>query len=275
VATLRADVGQGRGDHRQMFAAALSAVDLIGDSGDPGAACLAAHYGALAYVTEGAAALPSLDLALALARASGDRRLVTVVEVFVAVAGLAAGRHDDVRAAVARLDTEASEDGYDRYLLHWTGWMLGLAEQDAVSARRWMSRQQGYLDRTGIVETWITSFSTAMCDVLDGSDLHATLARTLDLADREGYDAAPDCLLVLAYSEICGGRPEAAAELIGTARHERFNATAHHALYRAVLDRLLRQQLPTEVVAQAMLRGRGTTATEVMVSYGVGPGVAA
>ena len=41
--------------------------------------------------------------------------------------------------------------------------------------------QQRFLDRTGIVETWITSFSTAMCDVLDGTDVYGTLARTLVL----------------------------------------------------------------------------------------------
>ena len=103
-----------------------------------------------------------------------------------------------------------------------------------------MGLQQDYLDRTGIVETWLTSFSTAMCDVIDGGDVRTMLARTLALADREGYHADADCLLVLAYAEICAGRFEAAAELVGTAMHDRFNATAHYVLYRAVLDRLLR-----------------------------------
>ena len=101
----------------------------------------------------------------------------------------------------------ASEDGYDRFILHWAGWMLGLAERDAAGARRWMSRQQDYLDRTGIVETWITSFSTAMCDVVEGGDVVSRLRHTLDLADREGYQAEADCVLVLAYAAICADRP--------------------------------------------------------------------
>jgi predicted ATPase len=275
VANLRADIGQGRGDHRQMFGAATTAAGLVEDAGDPAAACLAAHYGALAYLTDAELAQQTLGTARAFARESGDARLVNVVEVFLAVADLAAGRHDAVRASVTRLDRTASEDGYDRFLLHWTGWMLGLAEQDAVTARRWMSRQQAYLDRTGIVETWITSFSTALCDVLDGDDVYGTLARTLVLADREGYDAAADCLLVLAYAELCAGRADVAAELIGTARHERFNATAHYALYQAVLDRLLREQLSGDALASAMDRGRLRTAGDAMIEYGVVPGAAA
>ena len=103
-----------------------------------------------------------------------------------------------------------------------------------------MGLQQEFLDRTGIVETWLTSFSTAMCDVIDGGDVRSILARTLALADREGYHADADCVLVIAYAEICAGRFEAAAELLGTAMHDRFNATALYVLYRAVLDRLLR-----------------------------------
>jgi predicted ATPase/DNA-binding winged helix-turn-helix (wHTH) protein len=275
VTNLRADIGQGRGDHRQMFGAATAAAALIPDADDPGGACLAAHYGALAYLTDAEQARQTVGAALTFARESGDTRLVTLVEVFVAVAALAAGRHEAVHAAVNRLHRTASEDGYDRFLVHWTGWMLGLAEQDSVAARQWMSRQQSYLDRTGIVETWITSFSTAMCDVLDGSDVYGTLARTLVLADREGYDAAADCLLVLAYAELCAGRAEVAAELIGTARHERFNATAHYALYQAVLDRLLRQQLSGDALARAMDRGRSRTADDAMIHYGVVPGAAA
>ena len=136
--------------------------------------------------------------------------------------------------------------------------MLGLAERDVAVARRWMDLQQEFLDRTGIVETWITSFSTAMCDVIDGGDVRSILARTLALADREGYHADADCVLVIAYAEICAGRFEAAAELVGTAMHDRFNATAHYVLYRAVLDRLLRQQLDADAMTDAMHRGRST-----------------
>jgi hypothetical protein len=147
--------------------------------------------------------------------------------------------------------------------------MLGLAQRDAVVARHWMGRQQEYLDRTGIVETWITSFSTAMCDAIDGSDVRTVLARTLALADREGYHADADCVLVLAYAEICVHRFEVAAELIGTAMHDRFNATAHYVLYRAVLDRALRQELDAGTMTDAMARGRTRTASEALAEYDI------
>ena len=69
-------------------------------------------------------------------------------------------------------------------------------------------------------------------------------------------------MLVIAYAEICAGRFEAAAELIGTAMHDRFNATALYVLYRAVLDRLLRDQLDAEAMTAAMHRGRDQTARD-------------
>jgi predicted ATPase/DNA-binding winged helix-turn-helix (wHTH) protein len=266
---LRADVGQGRGDHHQMFGAASSAKGLVDRTDDPAGACLAAHYDALAHLTDAHQAKGRLTAALDLAHQSGDVRLITLIEAFLAVADLAAGQHDQVRAALTRLDRVASEDGYDRFIVHWAGWMLGLAERDAVTARRWMSLQQDYLDRTGIVETWITSFSTAMCDVIDGSDVRTMLARTLVLADREGYHADADCVLVVAYGEMCAGRFEAAAELIGTAVRGRFNATAHIGLYRAVLDRSLRQQLDAAPMTDAMARGRARTPAEALAEYGI------
>jgi non-specific serine/threonine protein kinase len=269
VELLRADVGLGRGDFRQMFDAASSAASLVDRTDDMAAAGLAAHYVALAHLTDPDQAMGRLTAALDLAHRSGDVRLITLAETFLAVADLAAERYEQVRAAVTRLDRTASEDGYDRFILHWAGWMLGLAEGDATAARYWMDLQQDYLDRTGIVETWITSFSTAMCDVLDGSDVGTVLARSLALADREGYDADADCVLVVAYAEICGGRPEAAAELVGTAVHSRFNSTAHYVLYRAVLDPSLRRQLDAGVIADAMRRGRARTAAGALAAYGV------
>ena len=172
---------------------------------------------------------------------------------------------------MTELDHVASEDGYDGFIVHWAGWMAALAERDAAGARHWMGLQQDYLDRTGIVETWITSFSTAMCDVVDGRDYRPTLARALDLASREGFDADADCVLVLSYAEMCAGRFEEAAELLGTAMHERFNATAHYVLYRAVLDELLRLQLDAASCAEAMARGRARRAADALAEYGITP----
>jgi predicted ATPase/DNA-binding winged helix-turn-helix (wHTH) protein len=266
---LRADVGQGRGDHHQMFSAAAAAERLMERTDDPVASCLAAHYAALAHLTDENRATEHLNPALALAHQSGDPRLVTLIEIFLAVAHLSAGQHDQTRAALTRLDLVASEDGYDRYLLNWVGWMLGLAQRDAAAARRWITLQLDYLDRTGIVENWLSSLSTAMCDVIDGSDARTRLAHTLTLADREGYEADADCLLVLAFAEIIAGRFEAAAEMIGTAMHGRFNATAHYVLYRAVLDRALRPELDAASMSDAMARGRARTPAATLAEFGI------
>lgn len=154
VHILRADVGQGRGDHRQMFAAGEVAEKLIDRTDDPAGACLAAHYGSLAHLT----------------------------------------------------DPDHSRD---------------------------------------------------------------RLARALELAHREGDHADADCVLVLAYAEICASRFEAAAELMAPAVHGRFNATAHYVLYRAVLDRLLRPQLDAGVMADAAARGRARTPAGALSDYGV------
>jgi predicted ATPase/DNA-binding winged helix-turn-helix (wHTH) protein len=270
VHILRADVAQGRGDPVQMlFEAPAAAVRVMDAEADPAGACLVAHYAALAELTDPGAGRDRLGPALALAERSGDPRLATVIGDFLSVADLASGEDERAREAHARLDREASEDGYDRFLLHWAGWMLGLAQQDAAVARRWMAQQHDYLDRTGIGETWITSFSTALCEVVEGTDVGARLGHTLALADREGYRADADCVLVLAYAEICAGRHEAAAELVGTATHGRFNATAHYVLYRAVLDRSLREHLDADVLATAAVRGGQTTPAEALAAHGV------
>ena len=265
---LRSDVGQGRGDPGQMFAAPAEEAGLM-DGDDLAGSCLVAHYWALSRLTDPDSARPRFHRALDLARQAGDARLVTLMEAFLTVADVRAGDHDQAREAQARLEARVSEDGYDNFILNWAGWMLGLAERDAAGARRWISRQHDYLDRTGIVETWITSFSTAMCDVLEGADVVSRLRHTLDLADREGYQAEADCVLVLAYAAICADRPEEAAELVGNALHGRINATAHYALYSVVLDRALQRQLEAPALTAAAARGREHTPAEVLAVHGI------
>lgn len=269
VHLLRADVGQGRGDHRQMFSATAAAIELSAQTEDVAAACLAAHYGALVHLTDPDRATDRLAGAMALARESEDGRLTTLVGAFTAVGDLAAGRNDAARATAQALEPAASADGYDRFILHWAGWLVGVAEQDATAAWGWMGRQREFLDRTGIVETWITSLSEAMCEVVEGTDMAATLSRSLTLADREGYRADADCLLVLAYAELCAGRAEQAAELVGTAARGRFNATANYVLYRAVLDPGLRDALPAEVISRRMADGRDLDAAAVLAAHGI------
>jgi len=271
IEILRADVGQGLGDYREMVAAVTSAralVEAAGDGVDPVAAGLVAHYDGISLLTDRDRARAHFESALDHARAAGEDRLVTLIEAFRTVADVGAGRYDEARSQMARLETMASEDGYDRFVTNWTGWMLGLAERDPA-CRTWMRRQQDFLDRTGIVETWLSTLSTAMCDVVDGGDALGTLARALVLARQEGYDAEADCVLVLAYCEICSGAYEAAAELVGTALHGRFNTTAHYVAYRAVIDPPLQRHLGPEALAAAVNRGRARTPAAALAHHGV------
>jgi predicted ATPase len=269
VEILRADVGQGRGDHRQLFDAALAALALDEVADDRVAACLASHFASLVQVTDPDAARSSLTEALERAAAAGDARLVTLMESFLVVADIADGDLERAGLVLERLGRSVSEDGYDAFIVNWTGWMLALAERDAEQAWRWMTRQHDYLHRTGVVETWITSFSTALCEAVAGGDVAAMLIRSLRLADREGYDASGDCVLALAYAEVCADRFDAAAELVGTALHSRFNATAHYVLYRAVIDSCLRQHLDDDAVRQAMKRGRDRGAAQALAARGI------
>lgn len=269
VQILRADIGQGRGDHRQMFEAASAARRLAASSNDAAGRCVAEHYGALARLTDPEHAPRRLAPALELARTSGDLRLVTLMEAFLAVAELAAGAPSRAHGLVEAVELAASPDGYDRFILNWAGWLLALTEQDADEARRWMAKQQDFLDGSGIVETWLTSFSTALSEAAAGGDVRALLGRSLALAEREGYQAEADCVLALAYTEMCAGRYDAAAELMGTAVAGGFNATAHHVLRRVVLDRLLREHLGADQVAAGLERGRRRSAAEAVAAYGV------
>jgi hypothetical protein len=68
---------------------------------------------------------------------------------------------------------------------------------------------------------------------------------------------------------MCAGRFEIAAELIGTAMHDRFNATAHYALYLCVIDGALRAALGATAMNAAMTRGRGHTAAGALAEYGI------
>jgi predicted ATPase/DNA-binding winged helix-turn-helix (wHTH) protein len=266
---LQADVGQGHGDHETMFTARDAALVLADQVNDSAAACIASHYGALTHLTNPQRAHDHLTRAAELAQASGDPRLANLVEAFLIVADLGLGDHESAAARVEQIDRTASHDGYDRFILHWAAWMLALNERDGAAARHWMSAQQNFLDGTGIVETWLSSFSTAMSDVIEGLDPHPMLERVLSLADREGYDADADCVLVLAFWEICSDRFESAAELLGTAVRSRFNATANYVLYRIVLDRTMRQHLDTETLNAAMARGASSTAAEALANHGV------
>jgi hypothetical protein len=265
---LLADVGQGRGDHRQLFAAAVEADTMSRALDDPAAACIASHFSALATLTVPTASGPPLARAMDLARASGEDRLVALVDAFGVVADAAAGRLEEAAAAAERIDRSASDEDYDRYILNWAAWIAALAGLDPV-ARRWIEAQHAMLGSTGIGRTWLTTLSSSLCDVLDGLDPRPALGAALALADAEGFRAEADGVLVLAYAALRAGEPEQAAEHIGTAVRGRFNATAHQVLYRAVVEPLVRTALDETTLAAAVARGRERTPAEALAAAGV------
>jgi predicted ATPase/DNA-binding winged helix-turn-helix (wHTH) protein len=269
---LEADLAQGAGDFGAMITAAEAAL-AIGGARDA-ATTIAEHYRCLLVVTDPDRGRPAFEAVLAEA---GDPRLADLVRAFVVVADLgvlAAGRPvdlDDVGRRLARLDAGASEDGYERFIVHWVGWMVGLARQDAESARRWFAAQQDYLLRTGMGDTWITTYSSALADAIDGDDIRGRLRRASALAEQEGYRVAGDCLLALAYSLACQGEPVRAAELLGASVAGRFNATAHALLHQVVIDPVIRRALAADEFAAAFQRGRAADPVEVLDELGIGP----
>ncbi len=177
----------------------------------------------------------------------------------------------DLEHRLDQLDAVASEDGYERFILHWVGWLYGLARRDGTVAWRWYGAQRRYVEETGMGHTWITSYSWALSDSVEGVDITADLRRAYDLAEREGYRVEGDCLLALAYSTLCQGDPVRAAELLGAAISQRFSATAHMPLYRVAVEPVIRRALDPDDFAAALARGRAAPALSVLGEYGIGP----
>jgi predicted ATPase len=272
VRILEADLGQGVGDFDAMVRAGTAAV-AEADGADPAAAGIAAHYASLLHLTDPDRGREALEAVLA---GVDDPRLGNLVKAFLVAADLAvlaAGRPvdtADTERRLEQLDREASDDGYERFILHWVGWTYGLRQRDGAVARRWYGAQRQYLERTGMGDTWITSYSWAVTDAVDGGDVTAQLRRAYDLADGEGYRVEGDCLLALAFSLVCREDPLRAAELLGASIAGRFNATAHFTLYALVIEPVVRAALDAETFRAAVRRGRAEPAVAALGAYGIG-----
>jgi hypothetical protein len=170
---------------------------------------------------------------------------------------------------VRELRERCSVDGYDRFILNWAIWLHGPALRDEARAQQGIGDQYEYLHWNGFAETWLNSYSAAVTNMIDGVPRPDRLGRSLEIARREGYAIEGDCVLALAYCELCGDRPELAAELLGLARARRFNATAHHVLHGVVVEPLIRRALGPSRYAAALERGRTRSARDVLASYGI------
>jgi hypothetical protein len=267
AALLRADVGLGEGDFVAMITAATEA-SRHARGVDADAAALAQQVLMLQHLLDVAAADEALAAALA---ASRDERLSNLIRAFTIVAHAARPDEHDLEGIVRELRQRSSLDGYDRFILNWAIWLHGLARRDEAQAQRAIGDQYEYLHWNGFAETWLNSYSAALTNMIDGVPRPEQLGPSLEIARREGYAIEGDCVLALAYCELCGGRAEPAAELLGLARACRFNATAHHVLYGVVVEPLIRRALDPLRYAAALERGRAQSARDVLAAYGIEP----
>jgi predicted ATPase/DNA-binding CsgD family transcriptional regulator len=267
VALLRADIAQGDGDFLTMIGAAQESARLAAGH-DPEAEALAMHFVALQHLLDEASADQALGEVLAISR---DGRLSNLLRTFRLVAHAGRTPLDELSRQVDGLERRSSADGYERFILNWAMWLHGLARRDTYWAHRGIGQQYEYLSAIGLAETWITAYSRAVTEMIDGVSGRRQLAQALDIAHREGYRIEGDCMLALAYSEACRGEPGIAAELLGLARTCRFNATAHHVLHGVVVDPIIRGELEPAEYAQAIARGRQRAVDPTLLEYGIRP----
>lgn len=262
---LRCDVAQGDGDFVRMVTAATDAMRTASEV-DPVAHVLAQHFDALQHLLDAS----RVDRALAdVLDTSPDERLSNLLRAFSLCAHAGRLERDELRRRIDELERSCSPDGYERFIHNWAVWMHGLALKESTLAHGAITRQYEFLDRAGLAETWLTAYSLAVTQMIDGVSGREQLAHALEIAEREGYRIEGDCALALAYSEVCAGEPAAAAELLGLARTCGFNATAHHVLHGVVVDPLVRRQLSEDEVRAAMALGRERSAATTLSDYGI------
>jgi predicted ATPase/DNA-binding CsgD family transcriptional regulator len=267
VALLRSDIAQGDGDFLTMIGSAQESARLAAGL-DPEAHALARQFLMLQDLLDPTSADRALTGVLEI---SPDERLSNLLRAFAIVAHAGRTARSDLDEQVTELEHRCSADGYERFILNWAMWLHGLALRDPYWAQRGIDQQYEYLRATGLAETWLTSYSRAVTQMIDGVSGRRQLAHALDIANREGYRIEGDCMLALAYSEACRGEPRIAAELLGLARTCRFNATAHHVLHGIVVDPIVRTELDAADYIDAIARGRTHAVEATLREYGIRP----
>jgi predicted ATPase/DNA-binding CsgD family transcriptional regulator len=267
VALLRSDIAQGDGDFSTMIQSAQESADLAAGC-DSEAEALARQFLMLQHLLDPAGADRAITEVLEI---SPDERLANLLRAFAMVAHAGRTSLADLDRQVTELDARCSADGYDRFILNWATWLHGLALRDRYWGQRGIGEQYEYLHTTGLAETWLTSFSRAVTEMIDGVSGRPQLAHALGIANREGYRIEGDCMLALAYSEACRGEPRIAAELLGLARTCRFNATAHHVLHGVVVEPIVRNGLDAADYDDAIARGKTLSIDTTLDEYGIRP----
>ena len=265
VALLRSDIALGDGDFVAMFAAAQESARRASDV-DPGAHALALHFAALQHLFDP----ERVDRVLADVRAVAPTdRLTALVDAYALVARGGRLTIEELEERAHALDRACTSDGYERFIFNWAVWINGLALRDSRLARRGIERQYEFLQHIGLSETWLTAYSRAVTQLIDDLAGCEQLARGLEIAHREGYRIEGDCVLALAYAEVCRDNHVQAAELLGLARTCGFNATAHHVLRTVVVEPLVRRGLQLDDYGAAIERGKSRSVAATLDEYGV------
>lgn len=265
IALLRSDIAMGDGDFVSMFAAAQESVDRASDV-DLGAYALALHFASLQHLFDP----ERVDRVLADVRAvAPTTQLAALVDAYFLVARGGQLTIEELEERARVLDRACTSDGYERFIFNWAFWINGLALRDSRLARRGIERQYEFLQHIGLSETWLTAYSRAVTQLIDDFTGCEQLARGLGIAHREGYRIEGDCMLALAYAEVCRDNHVVAAELLGLAHTCGFNATAHYVLRTAVVEPLVRQGLQVDDYRAAVERGRLRSVDATLDEYGL------
>ena len=268
VMILDADLALGSGDPQRLTAAATTALDLGGSVDDPSAQAIATIHVALPNLVDGTAAA-KLAKAADTAELAGDERLQRLARSFESVAQFTeqpAGGTVDLLHDV----NMTSQDGYDRYIAIWAAWVHALAKRDGPRLRRFLDLQRQNLQDSGLNETWLITFNTALTLIAEQRPFRRQLQRAIDHARLEGRDATPEVALALAYASACSDDMTSAAELLAASARAYLSGTANHIHYCnhihhwVITTLVVRPALDEATFGAATQRGHAMAVTDIV-----------
>jgi len=266
---LWADVGLGAGDVRTMRDGTTGAVALSDRADEPGAAVLAAVYEAMVHLDDPVLATQRLEVAGQRALEVGEPGLARLARGYRLVTVRMQGPSEALRAEVRDLVDAVGERDYDRYICHWAGSLLALADQDPRALRHLFDQQLRDLAASGLRENWLTLYWGALALVVEGEDYRAQLVRSRGRAEAEGREVDADLVLALACAAGYREEWERAAELVGAATATLLHDTAGFIHLTLVRDQMVRPRLDPATFAAAHERGRSLDLTELLDEHGV------
>ncbi|WP_432479645.1 ATP-binding protein [Nocardioides sp. GXQ0305] len=266
---LWADVGLGAGDVRTMRDGTIAAMGLADRAAEAGAAVLVAVYEAMVHLDDPARATGRLEAAARRALEVGEPALARLARGYRLVTVRMQGPSEALHAEVRDLVDSAGERDYDRYICHWAGTLLALADGDASQLRRLYDQQLLDLAATGLRENWLTMYWGALALIVEGRDYRGQLVRSRGRADAEGREVDADFVLALACAAGYRDDWERAAELVGAASGTLLHDTAGFIHLTLVRDQMVRPRLDATTFRAALERGTRLDLATVLHEHGV------